>query len=173
MTLRWQLNAQNKIKFVMVNSSNVEVTGLGTGYTLEVAKSGASSFASSAGTKTEIASGWYQYVATAAESDTPGEIAVKVTGSGVVQQNLVYQVGSEAHGFGSIAHTIQIIVDGTPIDGAEVWITTDIAGAELVAGTLATNSQGNVTFYLDAGGYYAWVQHGQHNFTNPSAITVS
>lgn len=87
----WVLNQTNKITFVMVNTAGVEVAGLGTGFTLQLSKNGAA-FAASAGTKAEIGNGWYSYIATAGESDTAGPVAVKVTGAGAVQQNLVYGV---------------------------------------------------------------------------------
>lgn len=49
--------------------------------------------------------------------------------------------------------------DGSPIPDADVWITSDSAGDHIVAGTLQTNSQGNVTFLLDNGvGYYLWME---------------
>jgi hypothetical protein len=76
-------------------------------------------------------------------------------------------------GSGAISHEITID-DGTdPIDGAEVWISTDLAGNNVVAGTLSTDALGNVTFLLDAGNYYAWVQASGFNFTNPTAFTVA
>lgn len=80
-----------KIMFVMIDSSGTEVTGLGTGFTLGISKAGAA-FGASAGTKAEIGSGWYSYELTASETDTLGELAIKVTGSGAVQQNLLYDV---------------------------------------------------------------------------------
>lgn len=87
----WQLNTTNTIVFVMVDSNGDEVTGLGTGFTLQLSKNGAA-FAASTGTKAEIANGWYSYIATASESDTEGVTAIKVTGAGAAQQNLVAHV---------------------------------------------------------------------------------
>jgi len=80
-----------KITFVMVDTAGTEVTGLGTGFTLQVSKNGGA-FGASAGTKAEIGSGWYSYVFAVAETDTAGPLAVKVTGAGAVQQNLLYNV---------------------------------------------------------------------------------
>ena len=76
-------------------------------------------------------------------------------------------------GSGSVSHTIQIVYNSAPVDGAEVWVTTDVAGANTIAGTLSTNAQGNVTFLLDTGTYYAWVRKSGFNFTNPTGFTVS
>ena len=63
--------------------------------------------------------------------------------------------------------------DSNPIDGVEVWITTDSGGTNVVAGTLSTDALGVATFMLDAGDYYVWRQASGYNFTNPVAITVS
>lgn len=63
--------------------------------------------------------------------------------------------------------------DSNPIDGVEVWITTDSGGTNVVAGTLSTDALGVATFMLDAGDYYVWRQQSGYNFTNPVAITVS
>lgn len=80
-----------KITFVLVDTSGTEVTGLGTGFTLQVSKNGGA-FAGSAGTKAEIGSGWYSYVFDVTETDTAGPLAVKITHASIAQQNLLYDV---------------------------------------------------------------------------------
>ena len=60
---------------------------------------------------------------------------------------------------------------GAAIIGADVWVTTDIAGTNIVA-TGTTGSSGNVTFYLDAGTYYIWRQCNGYTFTNPDTEIV-
>jgi len=84
-------DAANPIPFVLVDASNVEVAGLGGVFTVLVSKNGAG-FGASAGTKAELAGGWYLYTATAGECDTVGPLALKITGAGCQQQNLVYDV---------------------------------------------------------------------------------
>jgi hypothetical protein len=77
-------------------------------------------------------------------------------------------------GAGAISwtYTLTDSDDGTPIDGAEVWATTDAAGEDVVAsGT--TDSFGVVTFMLDAGAYYFWRKCSGYNFVNPDQETVS
>lgn len=84
--------------------------------------------------------------------------------------------GISACGAGSGAVSYPITVNNessNPIDGVEVWITTDSAGTNVVAGTLSTDASGIVTFMLDAGSYYVWRQKSGYNFTNPVAITVT
>ena len=81
-----------------------------------------------------------------------------------------------ASGAGSITHTYTVYAGPgatNPIEGAQVYVTSDEAGANVVAGTKTTNSSGVVLFYLDAGTYYFWVSHGSYNFTLPDTETVA
>lgn len=89
--IEWTLDAQNTITFVMVDANGTEVTGLGSGFTLQISKNGGA-FNASAGTKAEIGNGWYSYVSTAGEADTAGPVSIRVSGAGAVQQNLAYLV---------------------------------------------------------------------------------
>jgi hypothetical protein len=83
------------IEFILVDGDGVEVTGLDDAFSLSVSKNGGA-FAAGTGDKAEVGSGWYSYELTAAETDTAGPLAIKVTADGVVQQNLVYQVVGSA-----------------------------------------------------------------------------
>lgn len=74
-------------------------------------------------------------------------------------------VAGGAAGSGAIEHTITVDDGVHPLDGAEVWISTDEAGANVVAGTLSTDALGQVTFLLDAGTYWKHVQLAGYNFT--------
>lgn len=63
-------------------------------------------------------------------------------------------------------------VTGLPIAGADVWVTTDIAGVNVIAsGT--TDAFGNVTFWLDAGVYQFWRQCPGYTFIQPDLETVT
>jgi hypothetical protein len=78
--------------------------------------------------------------------------------------------GSEGAGATSWEITVN---DGTnPLDGVEVWITTDSAGTNVVASG-STDALGQVTFYLDAGTYYCWKQLAGYGFTNPETMVVT
>ena len=61
---------------------------------------------------------------------------------------------------------------GNPIDGVDVWITSDAAGTNVTAGTLTSDDAGLTTFYLDAGTHYLWRQLAGYMFTNPQTMTV-
>ena len=83
-------------------------------------------------------------------------------------------VAAAVSGAGAItwAYTLTDSTTGVPLDGAEVWVTTDSAGLNVIAsGTTDTN--GVVTFYLDAGTVYVWRKKAGYNFTNPDQETVS
>lgn len=62
-------------------------------------------------------------------------------------------------GAGSISVTIPFTdATGNPIANAAVWVSTDAAGKNVVAGTLQTNTLGKVRFLLDDGvTYYVWL----------------
>lgn len=171
--IEWSPNSENEYPFQLVDSNIAAVTGLGSTFMVEIKLPGASVFYDGAGSKLEMELGWYKYISPAAESATMGIFAMSASGAGTTQQNLLGQVGNSITGLGAITHTINVIVDGVPVSGAEVWITSDLAGANVVAGTTTTNAQGNATFYLDAGTYYVFIRATGYNFTNPTTITVS
>lgn len=172
----WVLSQQNRICFVMVDSSNIEVAGLGAGFTLQLSKNGGA-FAASGGTKAEIGNGWYTYVSLAAEADTIGPVAIRVTGAGSIQQNLEYVVKQRTPNAIPFTYTVTNSVTSVPIEGVAVWITTDIAGVNVIwSGTTDTNgiakSDGDLP-YLDPGTYYFWSQHQDYAFSNPDTEVVS
>ncbi len=80
--------------------------------------------------------------------------------------------GAVGSGSKQTTHTITDENDN-PIEGAAVWISTDEEGNNIVAGTLYTNTNGQVQFMLDDGDYYRWVQKGGYTFDNPTQFTVS
>ena len=63
--------------------------------------------------------------------------------------------------------------DENPMDNVQIWISTDEAGVNVIAGTLLTDAQGQATFMLDEGTYYVWREKGGYNFTNPQEWGVS
>jgi len=68
-------------------------------------------------------------------------------------------------------YTLTSDATGDPISGARVWVTTDVAGDNMVAQDY-TNTLGVVTFYLDDGTYYIWRSHSDYTFSNPDTETV-
>jgi len=78
-------------------------------------------------------------------------------------------------GSGAITEVVTVTDNlSNPVDGVEVWLTSDEAGNNIVAGTLVTDASGEVTFYLDAGTYYVWLQKSGGEFgTVPKTLIVS
>jgi hypothetical protein len=76
-------------------------------------------------------------------------------------------------GSGATAKTYTLTDSGTalPIADADVWVTTDEAGANVVASG-KTDAFGQVTFYLDSGTYYLWRQRSGYTFSNPDCEAV-
>ena len=62
---------------------------------------------------------------------------------------------------------------GVPMDGVRIWISEDADGTNIIAGTLLTNANGEVTFMLDAGTVYVWRLKTGYTFTNPQTWSVS
>lgn len=83
------------IDFVLFDDTGAVFPSLDDGFTVEISKNGGA-FAAGTGTNAEIGDGWYSYELTASETDTAGPLAVKITGSGAVQQNLLYEVSGVA-----------------------------------------------------------------------------
>lgn len=77
-------------------------------------------------------------------------------------------------GSGNIAGTITITDGSSPIDGANVDITTgSSSNTDGLVASGTTNVSGEVTFNLSAGTYYQWVQHASYSVSNPTTLTVS
>lgn len=172
----WELDNVNTITFVLVDSSNIEVAGIGNAFTLEISKNGGA-FAPSAGAKSEIGDGWYKYEATAAEADTIGTISINIIHASTVQQNLEYVVEQRTAGAVSYTYTVNDTVTFNPIPGVEVWITTDVAGNNVVWNGytdtfgIARDESGALPL-LDPGTYQFWNKKPGYSFANPDVETV-
>lgn len=173
----WEKNQPNTILFVLVDSSGEEVTGLGSSFVLRLSKSGAA-FSFSEGTKSEVGLGWYKYISTSGEADTSGPIAVAVTGSGIVQQNLEYVVEDRIENAISFTYTVTSTSGGVPIEGVEVLVYTDSAGINYVwagrtdAFGVARDEYGNLP-RLAPGTYHFFRYKSSYSFYNPDEETVS
>lgn len=62
---------------------------------------------------------------------------------------------------------------GFPISNTAVWVSTDVAGKNLVAGTLYTNDFGIATFMLNEGLYYFWRSNTNYKFYNPIEVRIT
>jgi hypothetical protein len=93
-----------------------------------------------------------------------------------------YAPGTAGQKFGTVAvagagaifwtYTLNNSATGLPLADADIWVSTDIAGMNVVASG-RTNQSGVARFFLDAGQVYVWCQKSGFNFTNPTAEQVS
>lgn len=75
-------------------------------------------------------------------------------------------------GGGSTTTPITINDGVNPLDGVDVWASTDSGGNNVVARGY-TNASGLVTFYLDPATYYIFKTLAGYTFTNPSTLVVT
>ena len=172
----WSLSQQNLIKFVLVDGLGNEVSGLGTTWVIQLSKPNAA-FVTGAGTKSETSDGWYQYLATANEANTPGMIGVKITHASIKQQNLAYVVATYAALSVSFTYTVTDDVTLLPLDAVCVQISTDSAGSNIVwtgftdALGVARDSFGQLP-RLDPGTYHIFRSLSGHIFPPDSEVVA-
>ena len=91
-------------------------------------------------------------------------ITIKVAGAYVFFQmfNLTANIIDLGAGAISWTYTLPDSATGGPIDGAEIWVTSDSAGLYVLASGI-TDSAGLVTFMLDAGTVFVWAKKAGYN----------
>lgn len=119
-------------------------------------------------------------------TDEDGKVTTSNPSTGVTLQDVtdaveasgalagaIVNIAALAGGSGSTSFSYALTTSaGTPIPGARVWITTDEAGANVVAyGT--TNSYGAAAFNLEPGTVYVWAEKVGYSFDNPDTEVVS
>jgi hypothetical protein len=116
--------------------------------------------------------GSWVYTPTQAETNYNYIAFTFVCATGINQTINVYPSEWSLLGPGAIA-TVVTVEDVTPlpIAQADVWVTTDILGANVIASGQSDNF-GHITFYFDSGTYYSWAQKAGVNFSNPQTFVV-
>ncbi len=107
--------------------------------------------------------------------DTDSLVDLGHTGAdGDTLETLSDQMDAVGGGAGAITFPYTLTATGTglPIADADVWVTSDLAGLNIL-GSGRTTQNGKVTFYLDAGTVYVWRQKSGWDFTNPDVEVVS
>ena len=184
-------NTNGTLKVFAFNASTgAPTTGDAANITCKVSLDGGARVALADTNPAEMEDGFYLFDVTAAECNgvtadffpesTTNNVQVicaehnryLLPQGGVATLNNQNTIISSLGGSGAVAKTVTITNGASPLDGVEVWVSTDAGGSNVVAGTLSTNSFGQVTFMLDAGNYYVWTQLAGYNFTNPTSITV-
>lgn len=173
----WRKSQPNTILFVLTDSDGVEVTGLGSSFTLQIRKIGGS-FVTGNGTKSEVGLGWYQYISTINEANTSGPVAIVVTNAGIQQQNLEYVVEDRVVVGISFEYTLTNTSNNQPIVGADISFSTSPAPEDTIwngitdAFGVARDLNGNLP-RLTAGSYYVFSYKPGFIFANPDLETVS
>lgn len=60
----------------------------------------------------------------------------------------------------------------TPVDEARVWVTSDSAGQNIVAGPVLTTPTGQFLLMLNHGTYYVWVDAPDMALSGPNSVTI-
>lgn len=173
----WSKNQPNTILFVLVDEDGVELTGVGTAFTVYISKGGAA-FALGVGAKAEVGYGFYKYTATAGEANTSGPVAVVVQSAGALQQNLEYVVENRVVTGIPFTYTVNNTLGNTPISQVRVAFYAD-TNAQMLVWTgytdsfgVARDEYGNLP-NLEPGTYYIFNNKPGFVFNNPDVETVS
>jgi hypothetical protein len=73
---------------------------------------------------------------------------------------------------GSVSVPIYIDDGTNPLDGVDVWVTTDVGGSNVVD-RKSSDASGLVTFLLDPATYYIWKTLSGYTFSNPDVLVVT
>jgi hypothetical protein len=107
--------------------------------------------------------------------ESPGVVVVRVHNAGdsdkVVAVQKAYVLSGNEHfteaGPGGVAfiYTLMVGASEVPLSDADVWVTSDAAGNNIIASG-RTDQDGKVVFYLQNGStVYVWKQKSGWNFT--------
>ena len=97
--------------------------------------------------------------------------------TGIEEFTFKVEALAETIGVGSGSNEITLTItdkDSNPLAEASVWVTSDKAGQDIIAGPVLTNVNGQTpTLNLNAGTFYQWASHEAFTFTNPKSFVVS
>jgi hypothetical protein len=172
----WPAKKNNEFDlYFPIYGDNLTAQTGAAGLDSEVSKDGGS-FTDCTNEATEIGStGIYKLSLTSTEMNADVvAVQVKTTSLGTLAFTL-YTVGGTwvTAGPGALSRTIGVTVGGNPLEGASVWLTTDSAGNNVIAGPLTTSSMGVIAVLVDAGSYYVWVQKDGYNAIAGQSVSVS
>jgi hypothetical protein len=121
------------------------------------------------------AAGFYTVHIFSGSSAAVGDVEVGITDSFHWDgTNITQNASSLGEGAGGITFTYTLTESGSgdPIANANVWVTSDIAGSNIIASGV-TNDSGVVVFTLFAGTIYVWRNKSGFDFTNPDTEVVA
>lgn len=169
----------NMISFLLVDATGTEVPGLGGVFNVNISKNGGAA-AAGVGAKAEISGlvGWYTYMLTAAECDTPGILSVQVQGVGTIYQNLEYEVRDRRTNAVEFTYNIIDNDTGFPLPGVSCWFNTDAAMQNTVWYGITdvfgdARDINGMKPWLDPGTYYIMRAKNLYTFNDPDIEVVS
>lgn len=104
-------------------------------------------------------------------------VLVSVSFSGTLEEEVLVHLDmpfTNPAGAGAKSHTVTVhsTAGDVPVVAAAVWVSTDLAGDNVIASG-RTNNFGQAVFLLDVGTYYLWVLDEAYVANNPTIITVT
>lgn len=90
-------------------------------------------------------------------------------------RNIPIEYWTEGLGSGVVTYTYHLSnsVTSAPIAGAQVWVSSDVSGSQIISSGL-TDSSGDIIFYLNNNQtYYFWRVAQNLSFSNPDTETVN
>lgn len=186
MRYRQQNSTTYPIPFFMADDIDHISGETGLVPTVTICKSGALAFGAAAGTVTEAGNGWYWLAGNAVDRNTLGELLIHASAANadptdiscmIVNYNpftpTVFPAGAI-----QFTYTVTNSMTGLPIEGVEVWFSTDLGAANIVwkgdtdTFGVARDTLGNLPA-LDVGIYYVWRQKSGFTFADPDIEDVS
>lgn len=186
MRYRQQNSTTYPIPFFMADDIDHISGETGLVPTVTICKSGALAFGAAAGAVTEAGNGWYWLAGNAADRDTLGELLIHASAANADPTDISCMIvnynpfAPTSFPAGAIEYTYTVTssLTGLPIDGVEVWFSTDLAHTNIIwkgetdAFGVARDVLGHLP-WLDAGVYYVWKQLGGYtDDQNPDVETV-
>lgn len=89
----WGYNTAQTIFFPLLDDNNAEVSGLGSAFTVQLVKPGTTAYVTLAGSRGEVGNGIYYYTNQIGDASIAGMGLLKITGSGIIQQNIGVYIG--------------------------------------------------------------------------------
>lgn len=161
----WSYNAVQTIYFPLVDSSRNEVTGLGSGFTVQLVKPGTTAYITLTGTKGEVGNGIYYYTNLATDADLGGQGLLKITDPGAIQQNITVYIG------GGFVWTAPI----RTLTQSAASVASAVSGAVLtvyrgVTWVIALTGLGSISDYSKI---WFTVKEGEDDYDNQALVQVA
>ena len=160
----WGVEASQTIYFPMIDTNGNEVAGLGSGLTIQLVKPGTTAYITLSGTQGEVGNGIYYYTNDTSDASLAGMGLLKITGSGVVQQNIGVHIGA---GFVWTSPTRTL----TP---PSVTVTSTVTGAVItvyrgVTWVIALSNLGDIS---DRDKLWFTVKRRENDYDNQALVQI-